>query len=143
MHSARYKPSKYVRISACICLSAIVVLSLIGASQDIQELLKNIRRYGTECTLRARILDKTDDKNGLLVQKAPATTVTEKRIYVFVTKQTKIGYWVHGASPTWKALSYDDLKVEEHVLIHGLKIIEKEDGQELLYVEAKRIEPSE
>ncbi len=142
MRSCRCKPSKYIRISACICLSAIMVLSLIGASQDV-DLLKKIRLKGTECTLRTRILEKTDDKNGLVVQKDPAPTVTENRIYVFITRQTKIGYWVHGASPTWKALSYDDLKVKSHVLIHGLKIIEKEDGEDMMYIEAKRIEPSE
>jgi hypothetical protein len=115
----------------------------MGASQNIQDLLKNIRRYGTEYTFRARILEKTDDKNGLLVQKAPATTVTEKNIFVLITRDTKIGYRVHGSNPTWKALSYNNLREENYVLIHGLKMTEKENGQDFMYVEAKRIEPSE
>ncbi len=142
MRSYCRKQSKYIMISACICLSAIMILSLIGASQDV-DLLKKIRLTGTECTLRTRILQKTADKNELVVQKDPASTVTENRIYVFITRQTKIGYWVHGATPAWKALSYDDLKVKSHVLIQGLKIIEKEDDQDIMYVEAQRIEPSE
>ncbi|MCJ7547773.1 MAG: hypothetical protein MUP30_13310 [Deltaproteobacteria bacterium] len=143
MQSFHGKPNKAMKISACIILSAVAILSLMGASQDMQDLLKNIRRYGTECTFRARILEKTDDKNGLLVQKAPASTVMEKRIYVLITRDTKIGYRVHGANPTWKALSYDNLREENYILIHGLKMTEKEGDQDSMYVEAKRIEPSE
>jgi len=143
MHPLYLKANKYVKISLCIVLSSIAMLSLLGASQDIQDLLKNIRRYGTEYTFRARILEKTDDKNALVVQKEPATTATEKRIYVIITKDTKIGYQVHGAYPMWKSLTYDKLKEESHVLIHGLKMIEKEAGHEIMCVEAKRIEPSE
>jgi hypothetical protein len=143
MQSFYGKPSKSVKISTCIVLSVIVILSLLGASRDMQDLLKNIRRYGTDYTFRARILQKTDDKNALIVRKEPTTTAMEKRIYVIITKDTKIGYQVHGASPRWKDLTYGKLKEESHVLIHGLKMIEKEAGQEIMCVEAKRIEPSE
>jgi hypothetical protein len=132
-----------MKILACIVLSTTVLLSLLGASQDIQDLLKNIRRYGTECTFRARILEKTDDKNSLVVQKTPANDVKEKRIYVLITRDTKIGYRVYGPNPTWKDLSYNKLKEENHVLIEGLKLIEKQDNQDIMFVEAKRIEPSE
>jgi len=143
MHPLYWKANKYVKISLCIVLSSIAMLSLLGASQDIQDLLKNIRRYGTEYTFRARILEKTDDKNGLVVRKEPTTTVTEKNIFVLITRDTKIGYRVHGSNPTWKALTYAKLKEESHVLIYGLKMIEKTANQEIMCVEAKRIEPSE
>jgi hypothetical protein len=144
VHSLYWKANKYIKNSAFIFCSSIVVLSLLGASQDIQNFLKDIRQYGTECTFRARILEKTDDKNGLVVQKAPATDVREKRIYVLITRDTKIGYQVfYPQSTAWHNITYDDLKEENHVLINGLKMIEKEDNQEIMYVEAKRIELSE
>jgi hypothetical protein len=143
MRLFHWKPIKSIKISAYIVMSAIVMLSVMGASQDIQDLLKNIRRYGTECTFRARILEKTDDKNGLVVQKTPANDVKEKRIYVLITRDTKIGYQVYGPNPTWQALSYNKLKEENHVIIYGLKIIEKEGDRDIMFVEAKRIEPSE
>jgi hypothetical protein len=120
-----------------------MILSLLGASRDMQDLLKNIRRYGTEYTFRARILEKTDDKQGLVVRKEPTLTVMERRIYVLITRDTKIGYRVHGPNPTWRDLSYNKLKEENHVIIYGLKIIEKEGDREIMCVEAKRIEPSE
>lgn len=143
MHPLFWKANKYIKILVFIVFSSIAVFSLLGASQDIQDLLKDIRQHGTECTFRARILEKTDNKDGLVVQKTPAADIREKRIYVFITKDTNIGYQVHGSSPTWKSLSYNELKEENHVLINGLKMIQKEDNQEIIYVEAKRIEPSE
>ena len=138
-----WKPSKSMKISAYIVLSAVVLLSLMGASQNMQELLRNIRRYGTECTFRARILEKTDDKNSLVVQKTPASDAREKRIYVLITRDTKIGYRVYGPNPSWRDISYNKLKEENHVLIEGLKLIEKQGDRDIMFVEAKRIEPSE
>jgi hypothetical protein len=144
MHPLYGKANKQLKISVVIVFSAIVILSLVGASQDIlQNILKDIRQHGTECKFRARILEKTDDKNGLVVQKAPATDAREKRIYVFITRDTKIGYQVFGPHPTWKSLSYNDLREENPVLIYGVMVIDKEDVPETMYVEAKRIEPSE
>jgi hypothetical protein len=144
MHPLYGKTNKRLKISVAIVFSAMVILSFVGASQDIlQDILKDIRQHGTECTFRARILEKTGDKSGLVVQKAPATDAREKRIYVFITRDTKIGYQVFGSTPTWKALSFNALREESYVLIHGLKIIDKEDDPETMYVEAKQIEPSE
>jgi len=144
MHLLYGKANKKLKISVVIVSSIIVILSLVGASQDIlQDILKDVRQHGTECTFRARILEKTDDKNGLVVQKTPATDAREKRIYVFITRDTKIGYRVYGPNPRWKALSFNDLREENPVLIYGLMIIDKEDVPETMYVEAKRIEPCE
>ena len=129
-----------------IVFSTIVILAIMGASQDSGDLLRKIRAHGTDYTFRARILEKIPENNMLnilVVQKAKAVNKKEKRIYVYVTKDTKIGYWVYSAQRTWQPLAFKNLKEEEHIVINGLKMIEKEDNEELIYVEAKRIEPSE
>jgi hypothetical protein len=143
MRLSKWGLKKSIMTASCFVLSAIMMLSIMGISQDTQDLLKTIRRYGTEYTFRARILDMADDKNSMIVQKEPATTVVEKRICVLITRETQIGYWAYEPSPNWKVLSYKALKEEGHVLIHGLKMIEKGTDQDIMFVEAKRIEPTE
>jgi hypothetical protein len=126
-----------------IVFLTIMILAIIGASQDSQDVLKKIRVHGTDYTFRARILEKIPAENMLVVQKTNAANEMEKRIYVLVTSETRIGYWVYGAQRAWQPLAFKNLKRKEHIVINGRKMTEREDGLELIYVEAKRIEPSE
>jgi hypothetical protein len=123
-----------------IILSSIVILSLCGASQGQD--ISRIKQDGTECIFRARILEKTGDK-AMVVTKTPTTEVKEKRILVLVTKDTKIGYQVHGSNPRWQDVAFNDLKEETHVLIKGFKVVEKEGDQEYIVVLTTQIEFSE
>lgn len=154
MRSSYWKTTKPMKSSIFIVLSSLVILSLCGASQDISgtkqdggvgQDISRIKQDGTECTFRARILEKTGNKEnpGLVVKKMPTTDVREKRILVLVTKDTKIGYQVHGPSPRWQDVAFNDLKEETHVLIKGFKVIEKEGDQELIVVLAEQIAFSE
>jgi hypothetical protein len=140
MRSSYWKTKKPMKISVSIVLSSIVIVSLCGAgaSQDIS----SIKQDGTECTFRARILEKTGDK-AMVVKKIPTTDVREKRILVLIAKDTKIGYQVHGPNPRWQDVAFNDLKEETHVLIKGFQVIEKEGDQEIIVVGATHIEFSE
>jgi hypothetical protein len=131
---------KPIRSSIFIVLSSIVILSLYGASegQDISR----IKQDGTECKFRARIIEKTDAK-AMVVTKTPTTEDKEKRILVLATRDTKIGYQIHGSSPRWQYVAFNDLKEETHVLIKGFKVVEQEGDHEYIVVLATQIEYSE
>jgi hypothetical protein len=137
MRSSYWKAKKPMKWLVFIVLSSIVIVSLCGA-QDIS----GIKQNGTECMFRARILEKTGDK-AMVVKKTPITDVKEKRILVLVIKDTKIGYQVHGSSPRWQDVAFNDLKEETHVLIKGFKMLEKEGDQEYIIVLATQIAFSE
>ncbi len=148
MRSSYGKVHTPIKLSVClvIVLTSILILALYAAGQDVS----TIRRDGTECTFRARILEKTTADKGpglkphsLVVQKTPTTDVKEKRMLVLVTKDTKIGYQVHGPRARWQDVAFKDLKEETHVVIKGLKVIEKEGDQEYIVVLATQIEFSE
>lgn len=143
MRSSAVKINKPVKISVCLVsvISSILFLALYCAGQDISR----IKQEGAECTFRARILEKTDNQEhrGLVVEKTPTTDVKEKRMLVLVTKDTKIGYQIHGTRPKWQDVTFNDLKEEAHVLIKGLQVTEKEGEYEIIVVLATQIEPSE
>ena len=140
MRLSYWEAKKPIKSSVFIVLSSIVILSLCGPSQGQD--ISSIKRDGTECTFRARILEKTDDK-AMVVKKTPSTEDKEKRMLVLVTKDTKIGYQIHGSSPRWQYVAFDDLKEETHVLIKGFKVVEREGDQEYIGILATRIEFSE
>lgn len=140
MRSSYWKTTKPMKSSVFIVLLSIVILSLCGVSQGQD--ISRIKQDGTECKFRARILEKTGDK-AMVVKKTPITDVKENRILVLVITDTKIGYQVHGSSPRWKYVVFNDLKEETHVLIKGLKMLEKEGDQEYIIVLATQIEFSE
>ena len=140
MRLSYWKAKRPMKSTVFVILSSIVILSLCGASQGQD--ISRIKQDGTECIFRARILEKTGDK-AMVVTKTPTTEVKEKRILVLVTKDTKIGYQVHGSNPRWQDVAFNDLKEETHILIKGFKVVEKEGDQEYIVVLTTQIEFSE
>lgn len=133
MRLSYWKPSKAVKISVFIVLSSILMISLYG--------FRDIKREGVECKFQARIVDiekPPPDKKVLVVKETPVTKAKSKgkqqKIYVIVTKETIIGF----ESNTMK---FDDLRIEMSIWIEGFKIVEKEDGEEIVVIQAKRIRP--
>ena len=95
MRSSAVKIHKPIKISVCLVsiISSILFLALYCTGQDISR----IKEEGTECAFRARILVKDTENLGLFVKKTPTTDVKERSMFVLVTKDTKIGYQVHGS----------------------------------------------
>jgi hypothetical protein len=127
------KSSKSMKIMFFICISFFLLTSLTG--------FRDIKKEGVECRFRARIVDieKPPPDQKVLVVKQILRTQTkaqekQQKIYVLVTGETIIG---SGNS----ILKFEDLRLEMAIEIQGLKIIEKEDGEEDTVVLAKRIRP--
>jgi len=128
-----------------IMFFSVLMLSLVG----FRDIAGEIAKQGVKYKFQARIIEKVTGKEGqgLVVEKR-ATARSEKgtgdtgdRIYVIVTGETKIGYTVDGLRK--KYIRFDDLKIGWSVMIEGLKSVQKADGQDIVVVLAKDIEPVE
>jgi hypothetical protein len=102
---------------------------------------QDIKKEGVACKFEARIVDiekPPPNQKVLVVKELSATTAKAKekaqKIYVLVTAETKIGSGD-------RIMKFEDLRLEMAIEIQGLKIIEKEDGQENTVVLAKKIRP--
>ena len=122
-----------MKILFSICISSFLLASLTG--------FRDIKKEGVECRFRARIVDiekPPPDQKVLVVKQILRTQAKsqekQQKIYVLVTGETIIG---SGNS----ILKFEDLRLEMAIEIQGLKIIEKEDGEEDTVVLAKRIRP--
>jgi hypothetical protein len=135
-----------------IMFFAMLMLSLVG----FRDFAGEISKQGVKYKFQGRILEKVTSKEGqgLVVEKRPtvertrATARSEEgkgdkggRIYVIVTGETKIGYTVDGFRK--KYIGFDDLKIGMSVMIEGIKSVQKADGQDIVVVLAKDIEPVE
>jgi hypothetical protein len=147
MRLSAVKIHKAIKISVCLVgvISSILFLAFYCAGQDISQNISRIKQEGTEYAFRARIVEKTGDavNRGLVVEKSPTTDVKEMRMLVLVTKDTKIGYQIHGTQPRWQDIPFNDLKEETHIRILGLKVTEKAGDQEIIVVLATLIGPTE
>lgn len=131
-----WNAGKPIKVSVFIILASCMIVSLCGATYDKS---RDNLRDGTEITFRGFILEKQDNKKVLVVEKRPITDEKEKRIYIFITRKTKIGYTVFGPTPYWENVPYDHLKTEMTILIKGLKLLGKND-RDLIRVMAESIE---
>ena len=135
-----------------IMFFAVLMLSLVG----FRDIAGEIAKQGVKYKFKASIVEKVTGKEGqgLVVEKRPtveetrATARSEKgtgdkgdRIYVIVTGETKIGYTADGFRK--KYIRFDDLKIGMSVMIEGIKSVQKADGQDIVVVLAKDIEPVE
>ena len=119
-----------------VCLSTFVLTFLVG--------FRDIKKEGAACKFQARIVRIVDvkkpspDNKVLLVKQIRcthvATKVKQEKIYVFVTSDTQIGF-------EGNTMKSDDLRIEMAIWIEGFKIIEKENGKEVVVVQATRIQP--
>jgi hypothetical protein len=119
---------KVVGFCSSIILSSLIMISLCGF-QDIEQ-------EKVECKFQARIIDiekPPANKKMLVVRETPVTKAS-KDIYVFITDDTFIGFQN-------KTVKFDDLTRGMCIEIQGTKIIEKEDGREIVDVYAQRIRP--
>ena len=117
------KSSKWIRILLFICISSFLLTSLTG--------LRDINKEGVACRFQARIFDiekPPPDQKVLVVKELEK----QQKIYVVVTKETIIGS--DGSN-----MKFEDLHLEMAIEIEGLKVIEREDGQDNTIVLAKRI----
>lgn len=126
-----FKHSKPIRILLFICLSSLVLTSLVG--------FRDIKQEGVECKFRARIVDieKPPPDHKVLVVKQirdSQATAKEKRenIYVLVTRDTQIG-------SQSSLMKFEDLQPNMSIEVRGLKVIEKQDEKEYTVVFAKSI----
>jgi hypothetical protein len=131
-----WNAGKPIKVSVFIVFASCMIVSLCGATYDMS---RDNLRDGTEITLRGFILEKQDRERVLVVEKRPSTDEREKRIYIFITRKTKIGYTVFGPTQYWKNVPYDHLKIEMTVLIKGLKVLGKND-RDIIRVKAESIE---
>lgn len=122
-----------MKIMFFICILFFLLTSLTG--------FRDIKKEGVECRFQARIVDiekPPPDQKVLVVKQILRTQAKaqekQQKIYVLVTGETIIG---SGNS----ILKFEDLRLEMAIDIQGLKIIEKEDGEEDTVVLAKRIRP--
>lgn len=127
------KSSRSIRILLLLCIASFLLTFLVG--------FQDIKKEGVACKFEARIVDiekPPPNQKVLVVKELSATTAKAKekaqKIYVLVTAETKIG---SGDS----IMKFEDLRLEMAIEIQGLKIIEKEDGQENTVVLAKKIRP--
>ena len=125
--------NKMIKILFAICISSFMVMSLVG--------FQDIKKEGVACTLRARIFDieKPPPDQKVLVVKELLNRVSkakekQQKIYVIVTSETII-------SSGDRILKFGDLRLEMAIEIEGLKVIDREDGQENTVILAKKIRP--
>lgn len=123
------KNSKLFNVFVFIAVSLILVISLVG--------FRDIKKEGAQYSLKARVVNietPPPDKKVLVVQKTPVTKA-RKNTYVLVTDDTEfIGF-------DKKNMQFNDFTIGMCIEIQGLKIIEKEDGQEIIVVHALSIRP--
>ena len=118
------KISKPVRICLLVCLSSILVVSIFG--------FKDIYKKEVAFKLKARIIEKPADQQGLVVKKIPAIETIEKRIFVLVTKHTII-------RSEGRKIDLDDLRVGMSIVIEGTKEIQRVNGRDIMIVQAHKI----
>ena len=127
------KDKKIMMIPLICCISAALLMSLVG--------FQDIKKVGVACKFQARILDiekPPPDQKVLVVKELPnkVAKIKEKqqKIYVIVTSETII-------SSGDRILKFSDLRLEMAIEIEGLKVIDREDGQENTVILAKKIRP--
>lgn len=125
------KSSKVIRILLFICISSFLLTSLTG--------LRDIKKEGVACKFEARIVDiekPPPDQKVLVVTKIrrthAATKGKQEKLYVLVTSKTQIGF-------DGDTMKFEDLHLDMGIVIEGFRIVEKEDGKEVVVVQATRI----
>jgi hypothetical protein len=125
------KINKPIRILLCICLSSLLLTALVG--------FRDFKKEGVACTLQARIVDIQILPSGtqvLVVKELPTTTARakdkERTIDVLVTSETI-------SRSGDRILKFNDFRVGMLIEIQGLKVIEREDGQDNTVVLALKI----
>jgi hypothetical protein len=125
------KINKPIRILLCICLSSLLLASLVG--------FRDFKKEGVACTLQTRIVDIQKLPSGtqvLVVKELPTTTTRakdqEQTIYVLVTSETI-------SRSGDRILTFNYFRLGMLIEIEGLKVIEREDGQDNTVVLALKI----
>ena len=128
-----HKKAKVVGICSSIILSSLIMISLCG--------FKDIDQEKVMWKFQARIIDiekPPPDQKVLVVKQIRRTQAAKKekqrKIYVLVTSDTIIGF-------EGSIMKFEDLYLDMGIEIQGLKVIEKQDGEEDTFVHAKRIRP--
>ena len=121
--------NKTIKISICIALAFLIVISLCG--------FRNKSRSGrdVEYTVKAQIIEIEEssilETKSLIVKQIPVK-LTDGDIYVYVTDDTVIDFQN-------KIMEFDDLIIGMCVEIQGRKVVTKEKNQEMIDVYARRI----
>jgi hypothetical protein len=125
------KINKPIRILLCICISSLLLASLVG--------FRDFRKEGVACTLQVRIVDiqtLPDGTQVLVVKELSTTKATVKdkgqTIDVLVNSETI-------SRSGDRFLRFNDFRVGMLLEIQGLKVIEREDGQDNTVVLALKI----
>jgi hypothetical protein len=125
------KGNRWIRILLFISLSSLLLAVLVG--------FRDFKKEGVKCTLRARIVDIQTLPSGtqVLVVKELLTTAArtkskERTIDVLVTSET-----ISGTGD--RILQFKDFRVGTLIEIQGLKVIEREDGQDNTVILAQEI----
>ena len=122
---------KWIRILLFICVSSLLSTALAG-SQDF-------KKEGVACTFQARIVGIQTPPSGtkaLVVQELPTTTAMAQGqgqpIYVLVTPETISRFGD-------RILKFNDFRRGMLLEIQGLKVIERDNGQDNTFVLALKI----
>ena len=123
--------NKTIKISICIALASLIVISLCG--------FRNKSRSGrdVEYTVKAQIIEIEESsilETKLLIVKQIPVKLTNEDIYVYVSDDTFIGFQN-------KIMEFDDLTIGMCIEIQGRKVVIKENNQEMIDVYARRITP--
>ena len=123
--------NKAIRISICIALSFLIVISLCGFRNHFTS------ERDVEYTVKAQIIEIEESsilETKLLIVKQIPVKLTNEDIYVYVTDDTFIGFQN-------KIMEFDDLTIGMCIEIQGRKVVIKENNQEMIDVYAHRITP--